>query len=57
MKQKRNTDRLSSVTYTYVGTDQEFDEFLKMLLHDYLSVDMPYQEPSPIVDNVDSTVA
>lgn len=42
-KQKRSTQRLASVTFTYVGTDQQFDEFLKMLIHDYLSVDHPYQ--------------
>ena len=44
MSDKRSTDRLSSVMFTYIGTDQEFDEFLKMLVHDYLSVDQPYRE-------------
>ena len=56
MSKKQNANRLASVIYTYVGTDQEFDEFLKMLIHDYLSVDMPYQGYPPIVDDVDSTV-
>ena len=46
MNHKRNTDRLAAVTFTYVGTDQEFDEFLKMLIHDYLAVDQPYQKQS-----------
>ena len=46
MNHKRNTDRLAAVTFTYVGTDQEFDEFLKMLIHDYLAVDKPYQKQS-----------
>ena len=44
MDHKQNTDRLSSVTFTYVGTDQKFDEFLKMLIHDYLAVDQPYRD-------------
>ena len=44
MNHKRNTDRLAAVTLTDVGTDQEFDEFLKMLIHDYLAVDLPYQK-------------
>ena len=26
----------------YVGTDAQFNEFLKMMLHDYLAVDNPY---------------
>lgn len=39
---KSLTERLGSVTYTYIGTDQEFDEFLKMLVHDYLAVDQVY---------------
>ena len=39
MTKKRNTDRLGEVTFTYMGTDQEFDEFLKMLVRDYLAVD------------------
>ena len=46
MNHKRNTDRLANVTFTYVGTDQDFDEFLKMLIHDYLAVDLPYQKQS-----------
>ena len=34
--------RLGTVTYTYTGTDQDFDEFLKMLLRAYLAADHPY---------------
>ena len=44
MVENRYAERLGSVTYTYVGTDQEFDEILKMLIHDYLAVDLPYQK-------------
>ena len=39
MAKKRNTERLGEVRFTYMGTDQEFDEFLKMLIRDYLAVD------------------
>ena len=37
---KRNN--ISEVSFTYVGTDDQFNEFLKMMLHDYLAVDNPY---------------
>ena len=33
--------RLGTVTYTYTGTDQDFNEFLKMLLRTYLAADHP----------------
>ena len=36
---KRNN--ISEVSFTYVGTDDQFNEFLKMMLHDYLAVDSP----------------
>ena len=39
MAKKRNTERLGEVMFTYMGTDQEFDEFLKMLVREYLTVD------------------
>lgn len=51
-------ENIAEVTFSYVGTDEQFDEFLKMLLHDYLSVDQPYtksQEDS--VGNGDSRCA
>ena len=42
----------------YVGTDEQFNEFLKMLLHDYLSVDQPYtKSQEDFVDHVDSCCA
>ena len=37
---KRNN--ISEVSFTYIGTDAQFNEFLKMMLHDYLAVDNPY---------------
>ena len=37
---KRNN--ISEVSFTYVGTDAQFNEFLKMMLRDYLAVDNPY---------------
>ena len=37
---KRNN--ISEVNFTYVGTDAQFNEFLKMMIHDYLAVDNPY---------------
>ena len=42
MAKKHNTERLGEVTFTYMGTDQEFDEFLKMLVRDYLTVELSH---------------
>ena len=42
MAKKHNPERLGEVTFTYMGTDQEFDEFLKMLVRDYLAVDLSH---------------
>ncbi|MDO4269744.1 MAG: hypothetical protein Q4C72_02360 [Eubacteriales bacterium] len=54
MPKKKDKDRLRTVMFSYVGTDQEFDRFLKMMLHNYLSVDQPYtQLAQKIVDNVE----
>ena len=40
--------------FSYIGTDAQFDEFLKMLVHDYLSVDQPYtKSQEDFVDHVD----
>lgn len=45
-------------TVAYIGTDAQFDEFLKMLVHDYLSVDQPYTKVQEnFVDHVDSCCA
>ena len=55
---KDSKERLGSVIYTYSGTDQEFDEFLKMMIHDYLSVDHPYtNQPTDFVAKVETEVA
>lgn len=47
---------LSSVMYSYVGNDTQFDAFLKMLIHDYLAVDHPFvqAEERQIVGLVES---
>ena len=50
MAKKKDTlkiKRLSTVTYTYTGTDQDFDEFLKMLLRAYLAADHPCSAETP----------
>lgn len=44
--------------YSYVGTDDQFDHFLKMIIHDYLSVDDPYtNQPADSVGKVENEVA
>ena len=51
-------ENIAEVTFSYVGTDEQFNEFLKMLLHDYLSVDQPYiKSQEDFVDHVDSCCA
>ena len=55
---RKRKENISEVMFSYIGTDAQFDEFLKMLVHDYLSVDQPYtklQEDS--VGNGDSCCA
>ena len=41
MGKKTPKPELFSVMYSYVGSDTQFDAFLKMLIHDYLAVDNP----------------
>ena len=58
MSRKKKESNIVSVMYSYTGTDSQFDEFLKMMLHDYLAVDNPYTEQIPdFVGNVESGVA
>lgn len=55
---RKRKDNISEVTFSYIGTDAQFDEFLKMLVHDYLSVDQPYTKlKEDFVDHVDSCCA
>ena len=49
---------IASVMYSYVGTDDQFDDFLKMMIHDYLSVDHPYtNRTADFVVKVETEVA
>ena len=58
MGRKKKESNIASVMYSYVGTDNQFDEFLKMMLHDYLSVDNPYtSQTSDFVGKVETEVA
>ena len=55
---RKRKDNISEVTFSYIGTDAQFDEFLKMLVHDYLSVDQPYtKSQEDFVDHEDSCCA
>ena len=55
---RKRKENISEVMFSYVGTDAQFDEFLKMLVHDYLSVDQPYTKlRENFVDHVDSCCA
>ena len=55
---RKRKENISEVMFSYIGTDAQFDEFLKMLVHDYLSVDQPYTTSQEnFVDNGDSRCA
>lgn len=48
-------ENITEVMFSYVGTDAQFNEFLKMLVLDYLSVDQPYtNSKTDFVDYGDS---
>ena len=55
---KKRKNNIAEVSFTYIGTDDQFNEFLKMMVHDYLAVDHPYtQRQKDFVDKVDSHCA
>lgn len=55
---RKKKNNISNVLFTYVGTDAQFDEFLKSVIHDYLVVDSPHNVPSTeIVGKVESEEA
>ena len=55
---RKRKENISEVMFSYIGTDAQFDEFLKMLVHDYLLVDQPYTKvQEDFVDHVDSCCA
>ena len=39
MGRKLNKPIIESVEYTYAGTDKQFNEFLRAVIHDYISAD------------------
>ena len=43
---KNNSLPIESVTFEYVGTDKQFNEFLRSVIHNYVSDDntLPQQE-------------
>lgn len=58
MGRKKKESNIASVMYSYVGTDDQFDDFLKMMIHDYLSVDHPYtNRTADFVAKVETEVA
>ncbi len=58
MSKRRNKSEITSVTFTYVGTDAQFDEFLKMLVRDYFTAEQPCMiPPTDFVQTVESDAA
>ena len=55
MKRKK---AVSSITFSYVGTEAHFEAFLKILVRDYLLADDPAANPeTDSVQKVESEVA
>lgn len=55
MKRKK---AVSSITFSYVGTESHFETFLKIIVRDYLSADDPAANPeTDSVQKVESEVA
>lgn len=55
MKRKK---AVSSITFSYVGTEAHFEAFLKILVRDYLLADDPAANPeNDSVQKVESEVA
>ncbi len=55
MKRKK---AVSSITFSYVGTEAHFETFLKIIVRDYLSADDPAANPeNDSVQKVESEVA
>ena len=55
---RKRKETISEVTFSYIGTDEQFDEFLKLMIHDYLAVDNPYtNQTTDFVGKVESGVA
>ena len=41
---KRKTPVIESVLYSYTGTDDDFNRFLKAVVHDFISILSPLHE-------------
>ena len=53
MARKNSKPSITSVMYTYVGNDAQFNEFLKRVIRDYFEADNPYTNPTPnFIDKV-----
>ena len=58
LPKKRTETPVGGVLFTYVGTDTDFEIFLKTLVHDYLMIsDFPPTESEKTVQKVESPVA
>ena len=58
MGRKRKESNIASVMYSYVGTDDQFDDFLKMMIPDYLTEAHPYtNRTADFVAKVETEVA
>ena len=58
MARKSSKPSITSVMYTYVGNDAQFNEFLKRVIRDYFEADNPYTNPpSDFIDKVESSAA
>lgn len=58
MGRKRKETPIGSVVFTYVGTHEDFNKFLKTVVHDYFHVgDLPVNQGGNLVEKVEKVVA
>lgn len=58
MGRKRKETTIGAVMFTYVGTHEDFNKFLKAVVHDYFRVgNLPVHRGDNPVEKVEKTVA
>lgn len=58
MPRKRTEAPIGGVLFSYVGTDADFEIFLKAVVHDYLMIgDLPLSDTERSIQKVESSIA
>ena len=54
MPKRESQTKISYVSFAYVGTDNDFNRFLKAIIHDYLNAE-PVAVAPPITNDKEKT--